>query len=452
MSGDQSRREVSSARVIVVGAGIAGLTAAFRLRQSGADVTVLEAGDRVGGRMDTQTAPGYLFDTGAIVLSRRYREMIRLAVEAGLGSEIVEVPDTLAIRRQDQLHLIHAGSPLRNATSRVVSARAKLSAIPLALDVARHARLIDPDDLTRAAVLDTESVHDYVSRLASRELAERLIEPMYRGLYLEDTRTMSAVDFIFIVTSFYGAKLFTFRRGVGALPRALAERLDVRFGQRVVEVVEDSHRVRAAVAGAPDELADACVIATTARQMAELHPQLPSAVSAAARALPFSRILTIQLGVDRAPDLSAVALMFSRRESAELCSIYFDHNKSPEQAPAGAGLLTVFWDHSRTERLWQRDDDEILADSAEAVMRALPGYRPNLRVGRVTRHDPGILVARPGTYGQLRELVRVRAPAARIHLAGDVLAGRSPNSAICAGERAARSVRDALGLVSAHSG
>ena len=52
-------------KVIVVGAGMAGLAAAYRLRQAGVDVTVLESSDHVGGRLGTDSRDGYMIERGA---------------------------------------------------------------------------------------------------------------------------------------------------------------------------------------------------------------------------------------------------------------------------------------------------------------------------------------------------------------------------------------------------
>ena len=68
-----------SGRVIVVGAGIAGLTAAFRLQQSGYEVKVVEAEELVGGRMSTITENGYVLDRGAGTVTTRYRELLGLS-------------------------------------------------------------------------------------------------------------------------------------------------------------------------------------------------------------------------------------------------------------------------------------------------------------------------------------------------------------------------------------
>jgi protoporphyrinogen/coproporphyrinogen III oxidase len=54
-------------RVIVVGSGLAGLSAGYRLREQGWQVTVLESLDRVGGRVLTESEDGYLFDAGPTI-------------------------------------------------------------------------------------------------------------------------------------------------------------------------------------------------------------------------------------------------------------------------------------------------------------------------------------------------------------------------------------------------
>ena len=65
-------------RAVVVGAGIAGLTAAFRLKEAGFAVTVLEADDHVGGRMASIERDGFLMDTAAAILPTTYTQMVKL--------------------------------------------------------------------------------------------------------------------------------------------------------------------------------------------------------------------------------------------------------------------------------------------------------------------------------------------------------------------------------------
>jgi phytoene dehydrogenase-like protein len=66
--------------VVVVGAGLAGLTTALYLERSGIEVRVLEASDRVGGRIATDKIDGYLCDRGFQVINPNYSEIKRLSL------------------------------------------------------------------------------------------------------------------------------------------------------------------------------------------------------------------------------------------------------------------------------------------------------------------------------------------------------------------------------------
>ena len=84
-----------SKSVVVVGAGLAGLTCAIYLQRSGLNVTVLESSDRVGGRVKTDSVNGFLFDHGFQVINPSYSEIKRLDVLADL--EFCEIFNDLRI-------------------------------------------------------------------------------------------------------------------------------------------------------------------------------------------------------------------------------------------------------------------------------------------------------------------------------------------------------------------
>src|SRR5260221_6561814 len=69
VTGHSHSRRPPDADVIVVGAGIAGLTAAAQLTEGGLDVLVVEASDRVGGRAGTEEVSGFTIDRGFHVVS-----------------------------------------------------------------------------------------------------------------------------------------------------------------------------------------------------------------------------------------------------------------------------------------------------------------------------------------------------------------------------------------------
>ena len=75
--------QMHSYDTIVIGAGVTGLTAAWRLTQSGQSVLVLEARDRVGGRLRTETHNGVGFEIGGQWVSPDQSALIDMATELG---------------------------------------------------------------------------------------------------------------------------------------------------------------------------------------------------------------------------------------------------------------------------------------------------------------------------------------------------------------------------------
>jgi oxygen-dependent protoporphyrinogen oxidase len=76
--------------IAIVGGGVAGLVAARGLALGGADVTIFEAGDHLGGTVATHTVGGLILDAGAESFATRRGTVAALATELGLGDEIVQ--------------------------------------------------------------------------------------------------------------------------------------------------------------------------------------------------------------------------------------------------------------------------------------------------------------------------------------------------------------------------
>ena len=114
-------------RVIVVGAGIAGLAAAYRLQQRGFDVEVLEREDVPGGRMRSERHGEYVIERGAQFIASSYRNMRKLAAELGIESEIEKLSDTRnAVLRRGRFELTEYDGLAAIRKSRDLSAGAKL--------------------------------------------------------------------------------------------------------------------------------------------------------------------------------------------------------------------------------------------------------------------------------------------------------------------------------------
>src|ERR1700678_2846080 len=94
--------------VIVVGAGPSGLAAAHRLAQAGLAVRILEAADRVGGKMSTLHRDGFVADNGALFVTSTYHNVLSIVDDVGMGSSIAPARFILSVVRDGVLHDLDA--------------------------------------------------------------------------------------------------------------------------------------------------------------------------------------------------------------------------------------------------------------------------------------------------------------------------------------------------------
>lgn len=88
---------MASKRVVVIGAGMAGLSAALHLREAGANVTVFESSDRVGGRTNSEHHDGYLYERGTQFYVNTYRNALGLIKEMGLLADLRPTSDWISV-------------------------------------------------------------------------------------------------------------------------------------------------------------------------------------------------------------------------------------------------------------------------------------------------------------------------------------------------------------------
>lgn len=110
-------------RVAVVGGGIAGLTTAFRLQQSGCAVLVLDErpAETVGGRMAGRDCKGFALDLGAPLLGARYGSMVRLIADAGLIEQVLPARDVVGTVHGGRVHRSRTGSLARVAGGQLLA-------------------------------------------------------------------------------------------------------------------------------------------------------------------------------------------------------------------------------------------------------------------------------------------------------------------------------------------
>ncbi len=183
--------------VCVVGAGYAGLTAARRLTQAGKSVVVLEARDRIGGRIWTFDLPeGSRVDRGGGWLANRHDAVLKLASEVGVSTYKTYVDGYHLLlgegRTRRYRGLIPKISPAAILT--IVLAQAKLDRMAKQLPVDA------PWTAKRAEEWDARSVAWFLERSGIRTtIARDLFDSVVRGLFCGDLNQVSFLNLLFLI-------------------------------------------------------------------------------------------------------------------------------------------------------------------------------------------------------------------------------------------------------------
>ena len=432
----------------MVGAGIAGLTAGFRLHRAGFDVTVLEADDHVGGRMSTIERDGYRIDVAASILPTTYRQMFRLIEDAGLSREIFPTSDLLGVLRDGKVHRVRSHVIGDTLKTPLLSWRGKATLTRVLADVMRAGDRLDWYDLGRAAGIDTETARHYADRRLTPELLEYVVGPPCRALFLAEPERLSVVDVFFAMRNIFGGSFFNSATGADFLPQGLARHLHVELSARVTSVEERAGSVTVTWerAGEPErtEEASACVITLPAQQMIEIYPQLDPVRREVAGSIEYSTSVDVHLGLARPPAEPSMLLQIPRQEHPDLCVIVLDHNKAPGRAPAGKGLITSYWHDAWGKEQWDHDDKVVVEAALAGLDRVFPGVEDEVEMTRVSRWRSCAVMSRPGTYRNLARFSDATDPGARVQLAGDYLSATTTNASLCSGELAARRISKML--------
>lgn len=366
--------------VVVVGGGLAGLSAARRLRRAGAEVTVLEAGDDVGGRVRTDVVGGFRLDRGFQVLLPAYPALRRLTDVPALRPRPF-TRGTIAMTGSGRRWLAgpwHGLPAVRGAAAFAVSRP---------FDGARMAALAAKDVLAADRTDTGRSTAEELRRWGlTRATVEEVLRPFLAGVFLDPALATSSRLFHLLWRSFLRGGGALPAEGMQALPRQLATGLTVRTGVEVDAVTEDGVRTR----DGEDIRARAVVVATDGDTAARLLPGV--------EAPGWHAVTTFYYRADTAP-LRSPTLLVDGLDDLLLNTAVLSE-VSPAYAPAGSALIAASVpdraDPGLEPRVRQRlariyDTDTRGWDLLEtyAIPNALPVFGPGAPLRRPVRLGPG---------------------------------------------------------------
>ena len=210
---------------VVIGAGLAGLSAALTLQDAGAEVTLLESSDRAGGRVASDLIDGFILDRGFQLLNMNYPEVKRWGIESELDFKLAP----RSVRISFDTDYVNLGDPRSNFFSAFSS---KSGSLASKLAFLKY---------LASTPSQQESVETHLMRCGTRDLYQKVLKPFLQGVFLADPARISAVVGREIIGSFIFGRSGIPADGVSALPVALAKRVkNMQLNTRVEEIRDNT--------------------------------------------------------------------------------------------------------------------------------------------------------------------------------------------------------------------
>jgi len=406
-------------RVIIVGAGLSGLSCARRLQQHEIPLLVLDASDDIGGRIRSDQRHGFVLDRGFQVFLTSYPEAQRLLDYDGLDLRRFN-PGAIVRFQGDFFEL---GDPWRSPRSLFSTLVAKPGSLADKLKVVGLRMSIRRGSLDYLLRSPERRALDDIRRMRfSDEMIDSFFRPFLGGAFLNAGLTTSSRAFRFLFRMFADGDAAVPAAGMAAIPKQLAARLPrgsiwlkckVRAVQEKGVVLFDGRKLSAA----------AVVVATDPLEAARLlKPVNP---------VPMLGVTNVYFSLDQSP-LRQPVLVLNGEGKGPINHLCVMSDVAPEYAPQGKALLSVtvlehFSSPRRRLELEVREQLEEWFGDRVASLKHLKTYRIPFALPDQT----------PPEHGVSEKPARIRRG---LYVCGDYLDLASINGAMTSGRRAAESL------------
>jgi oxygen-dependent protoporphyrinogen oxidase len=452
---------------IIIGAGISGLVAAYRLKSLGLDALLIESSDRAGGVIRSEPLDGYLIERGPNS-SQGTEELLSLVEELGIADELVEgdpkAPAYIYYNRE--LHAVPM-SPGAFLKSRLLSARGKL-------------RLIREFFVPPRKEESEESVFAFAQRRIGREGAERMISAFVSGIYAGDAKKLSVQaafpKMVNLETGYGGLfrgmfakakeakknknlspagparrRSISFRQGMSFLTDTLAERMgeDLILDCSDIDLEREASNFKLSFnrAGMREEIGcKSVIISTPAFAASRLVAPVSEELSRLLSEIEYPPLAIVYLAYDEAMighPLRGFGFLAAPSEGLSVLGCVWNSSLFAGRAPAGKALMTVFIGGARNPAAARLADDELVALAHSEIQRAMK-IRSEPHAISITRYERAIPQYNLGHAARVKRIDELIGQSSGLYLAGNYLRGPSTGDCVKEADRVAREAARSL--------
>ncbi|MBI3750129.1 MAG: protoporphyrinogen oxidase [Chloroflexi bacterium] len=457
--------------VIVLGGGITGLASAHALGKAGIPTLLLEASDRLGGKVATETVDGFVIDVGPDSFVSYRPAAVELCRELGLGDQLIspQEPRVVFVRAGGRFAKLPDGMGLVLPTRIRPFVTSDLFSWPQKLRMGLD--LVLP----REIVGDDVAVGAFLERRLGRALVDRLAGPLIGGVYgtaigdlsldavVPQLREAERKHRSLLLASLAegrarrrsgrkpGSPFVALRGGIGQLTDGLATAVqampsvEVRRGVAARSVRPSAHGVDVELADGSSERGDGAIVATPAAAAASiLEGEFPAAAGHI-RSIPHgsTAVVTLAYPADQVPDgVTSHGFLVAATEPLTISAGTLSSRKWADRAPDGWLLARAFIGEGAAAA--SATDDELLA-AAIADFATTLGLRGRPALTRVARYVQAMPHYTVGHLDRVAAAYAALAETPQIALAGGAYRGVGLPDCITQGTAAAARLAHLLG-------
>lgn len=457
-------------RVVIVGGGISGLAAVYRLKQIAPDfaLTLIEAEDRLGGKIVTEKVDGFVIEGGPDTFLAVKPRGIGLCRELGLEEHLHGTNERTRrsfIMHKSELHEIPEGLtgliPSRLAPilkSKLFSLRGKLR---MGLDVFIPARRENGDETLAA----------FVKRRLGNEAYASLIGPLMSGIYAGDGEQLSLgatfpqlrqmeLNHGSLIRGVLAARkngaaqpksakiqsaFLAPRGGMGEIIAALERKLhdiDIRLGTRAQHINTHASAYTLTLEGGETLHADAIILAAPAFVSADLLSDLDPQLCRVLRDIRYVSTATVSVAYprDAVPHtLNGYGYIIPRDEGRSILACTWTSSKLSQRAPEGFALFRAFIGRDGQESVLDRTDEGLI-QLVRDELRSTLGITKAPILSRVFRWPQAMPQYTLGHLDRLAQIDQRLAAHHGLFVVGNAYRGVGIPDCIASGEQAAEKI------------
>lgn len=444
---------------IIIGAGLSGLAAAYKLYQEDRTFLLLEASDRAGGLIQTRQEAGYMFESGPNTFPSTAKEIIGLCEDLNLLPKPVHLSANKRYLYLNRKLTALPNKPWQALTTSALSPLGKL-------------RLLR-EPFKPKCQADDMSIAGFFTHRLGRETVENLVDPFISGIYAGNVETLS-LPAVFpklweweqnTGSLFQGAqkalkagkpkpgpgdspkpkmKLLSFDGGLQTLTDALAQALpadSVRLNCPVTQLKKDKAGYEIVLQNGETLFTQNLILAVPAFMAAPLLSTLTPEASRHLESIPYNGLAVAHLGFDRSQiphPLDGFGCLIPRKANIKLLGTIWASSLFPQRAPEGKILLSNFIGGAHHPEMVQQKASQIQGQVVQDLQTIF-----HLKGSLEPKFSEVIFYKKAIPQYSLGHLQRVAAIEASIgkkrglYLAGNYLHGIALNECVKSGQKAA---------------